>query len=144
MTQVDIIRKQLLEGNTLTQRSALLDFGIMALPRRVADLRETGFPVKVEMKTNPHTGQRYASYAMNDIVTNGKDLVPNCVYKMVDVINPLPFSRRLVSRSQGYMKITSVNKDGEFTCMMSGIIQVHSNMALEVGMFKLKYIGGMN
>jgi hypothetical protein len=47
---------------TVTQRSALMDHGIMALPRRIADLKEAGYPIEKVMKRNPHTGQRYASY----------------------------------------------------------------------------------
>lgn len=56
--------KQFKKGRTVTQRSALLDFGIMALPRRIADLKEHGYNIQSEMEENHHTGQRYARYRL--------------------------------------------------------------------------------
>lgn len=51
-----------LKRSNITQRQALMDHSIMALPRRVADLKEAGYNIEKVMKANPHTGQRYASY----------------------------------------------------------------------------------
>lgn len=46
----------------ITQRAALDDYGIMALPRRIRDLKELGFEVRTERRKNPGTGQRYVRY----------------------------------------------------------------------------------
>ncbi len=42
---LDLLRK----GVRLTVRSALLDYGISSLPRRILDLKEKGIDVKSEM-----------------------------------------------------------------------------------------------
>lgn len=51
-----------LQTNAITQRTALMDHGVMALPRRIADLKEAGYQIESVMKKHPVTGQRYASY----------------------------------------------------------------------------------
>jgi hypothetical protein len=63
-TQLELILTHLLDGNTLTQRSALMDFAVMALPRRIADLKERGIEISTVMEENSLTGQRYARYFM--------------------------------------------------------------------------------
>lgn len=49
----------------ITPRAALDDYAIMALPRRMKDLRELGFMVRAERRKNPATGQRYVRYYVN-------------------------------------------------------------------------------
>jgi len=39
-----------------------MDFGVMALPRRIADLREHGYHIVSVLENNKLTGQRYARY----------------------------------------------------------------------------------
>lgn len=56
------ILSRLMKGQTITQRSALMDHGIMSLTRRICDLKDAGYKIESVMKTNPATGQRYASY----------------------------------------------------------------------------------
>jgi hypothetical protein len=46
----------------ITARGALIDYGIAALPRRIADLTELGYEVRKENRTHPATGQRYVRY----------------------------------------------------------------------------------
>jgi hypothetical protein len=46
----------------ITQRAAINDYGIMALPRRMKDLSELGYAVRTESRKNPATGQRYVRY----------------------------------------------------------------------------------
>lgn len=46
----------------ITPRAAIDDYGIMALPRRIKDLKELGFDIKTERRQNPATGQRYVRY----------------------------------------------------------------------------------
>lgn len=62
--QCQMILSHLRKGHTITQRSALMDFGIMALPRRVADLKEAGYEIQSVMEHNKLTGQRYARYSL--------------------------------------------------------------------------------
>lgn len=59
-----VILSHLRKGHTVTQRSALMDFGVMALPRRIADLKEAGFNIESVMEKNTLTGQRYARYTL--------------------------------------------------------------------------------
>ena len=46
----------------ITQRAALNDYSIMALPRRIKDLQELGYLVRTERRQNAATGQRYVRY----------------------------------------------------------------------------------
>ena len=36
----------------------------MALPRRISDLKEMGYPISSEIEINNLTGQRYARYSL--------------------------------------------------------------------------------
>lgn len=63
--QCRLILKHLNNGNTITQRSALLDYNIASLPRRVSDLKENGYDVIAEMQNNTLTGQRFARYSLS-------------------------------------------------------------------------------
>lgn len=60
--QCVLILEHLMKGRSITQRSALLDFGVMALPRRIADLREHGYNIVSVLESNKLTGQRYVRY----------------------------------------------------------------------------------
>lgn len=62
--QCQMIINHLKKGHTITQRSALLDYGIMSLPRRITDLKEKGFNIVSVMEHNKLTGQRYARYSL--------------------------------------------------------------------------------
>lgn len=46
----------------ITGRSAIMDYGIMSLSRRMVDLQELGFKVRTEERRHPGTGQRYRRY----------------------------------------------------------------------------------
>lgn len=46
----------------ITGRAAIMDYGIAALPRRIADLGEMGYGVRTERCKHPATGQRYVRY----------------------------------------------------------------------------------
>ena len=46
----------------ITGRAASIDYGIAALPRRIADLKEMGYRVTTERRQHPATGQRYVRY----------------------------------------------------------------------------------
>lgn len=62
--QCELILNHLRAGHSITQRSALMDFGVMALPRRIADLKERGYDIVSVMEHNKLTGQRYARYSL--------------------------------------------------------------------------------
>lgn len=64
LPQCELILAHLRKGHSITQRSALMDFGVMALPRRIKDLKERGYPITSAMETNNLTGQRYARYSL--------------------------------------------------------------------------------
>lgn len=85
MSQVATIRRLLLDGHSLTQRNALLDYGIMALPRRIADLKETGFPISTVMMHNKTTGQRFARYTMAKKFESFAGLQDGEVYAIADL-----------------------------------------------------------
>jgi len=141
MTQVDIIRAELLKGNTLTQRSALMDFGIMALPRRIADLKEQGFPVASTIKTNPMTGQRYAQYSLDVTVKSISELKEDCVYRMV-VHKQNPFHSKVFEKSNGYAVVQNV-VDEIAEVQMAGCFQVISQGWLDDGHVEVRYVGGL-
>lgn len=67
--QCAMIAHQLIEGKSITQRSALMDFGVMALPRRIADLKERGWEIGRKVESNKHTGQRFARYFLKQLPT---------------------------------------------------------------------------
>ncbi|MWK59816.1 hypothetical protein GO594_27840 [Pseudomonas otitidis] len=62
--QCELILYHLRKGHTITQRSALMDFGIAALPRRIADLKEFGHEIESIREENKFTGQRYVRYRL--------------------------------------------------------------------------------
>ena len=145
MTQLSTIRKQLLKGNSLTQRSALLDFGIMSLPRRIADLKEAGFPIKSVIKNNPQTGQRYASYSFDEEVTHISQLKADCVYRIYDLYNS-KFCESSLRDSDGYFRPLRNGhpSDTGTIIRMAEDPQLISQTSLDVGNFKITYIGGLH
>lgn len=145
MTQVNTIRKELLKSNSISQRSALMDFGIMALPRRIADLKETGFPVKTEIKHNPMTGQRYASYTMDDKVTHISQLKHDCVYRLESLTVSTFFAEQALADSQGYFQPLRNGHatDTDIMVRMASIPQLILQSNLDKGRITIRYIGGM-
>lgn len=62
-TQLDRLLKHLLSGRSITPLHARQHYGIEALPRRIADLKEAGHKIKVAYRIDP-TGKRYAEYSL--------------------------------------------------------------------------------
>lgn len=61
--QSQMIKKFLEEGNTISGMVALDKFGCWSLPRRICDIKETGFPIKSQwVKTD--SGKRIKEYWM--------------------------------------------------------------------------------
>jgi hypothetical protein len=52
------------KGHSVTQRSALIDFGIAALPRRIADLKVHGYRISSKIERNTKTNRNYARYTL--------------------------------------------------------------------------------
>lgn len=132
--QVRRIRNHLRKGYTITQRSALLDFGIMALPRRIADLKEHGFPITTTMEVNDATGQRFAMYRMTPFLSKASQLTVGQTYKMVNVGHH-PFAEGAVEDAHGYLTVRSISEQG-FSCDMAGFSQVCSMWNAPTGLFK--------
>jgi hypothetical protein len=141
MTQVEKIRQILLSDGSLTQRSALMDYGIMALPRRIADLKAQGFPVKSEMKTNPNTGQRFAQYTFDKEVTHINQLKPGATYKVRN-IKRLPFAASQIRASKGFFCFDRLSY-GCAVVSMAGVNQIFSQAWLDDGHFNVTYVGGI-
>lgn len=62
--QTVVIAQHLLDKGSITPVEAAAVYRVRALPRRIADLKENGWPIKRELKTDA-TGQRYARYYLN-------------------------------------------------------------------------------
>jgi hypothetical protein len=60
--QCELLLEVLRKGEHLTGRSALLDYGVAALPRRIKDLKENGIPVQSRM-----IGGGFKEYYLNPI-----------------------------------------------------------------------------
>lgn len=62
-TQTKAIKAWLEDGNSITGMLALQKFGCWSLPRRICDLKETGFPIDSQyIKTD--NGKRIKEYWM--------------------------------------------------------------------------------
>lgn len=55
---IDYIR----EKGYITQRTAALDLGVQSFTRRISDIREMGYVLRLEPRTNPSTGAEYNRY----------------------------------------------------------------------------------
>lgn len=62
-TQKTRVVDWLREHGALTVREAVTELGIMALPRRVFELKREGVPIALEWKTTA-TGARYGVYRL--------------------------------------------------------------------------------
>jgi hypothetical protein len=61
--QVQTLLTHLQQHGSISQAEAATVYRIRALPRRISDLKEAGWPIKRELKVDP-TGQRYARYSL--------------------------------------------------------------------------------
>ncbi len=62
-TQNKEIKAYLEDGNSITGMVALEKFGCWSLPRRICDLKETGFPIESQFIELPN-GKRVKEYCM--------------------------------------------------------------------------------
>ena len=57
--------QHLKSNKNITQRSALIDLGIMSLGKRISDLRQAGYKITTDMLKNKFTGQRFGRYTFH-------------------------------------------------------------------------------
>lgn len=67
MTQADTILFLLRKGHTLTNKSLIVNHKIASPTRRISDLRERGYDIKVSWKTCPVDGSQYAEYSLPQV-----------------------------------------------------------------------------
>ena len=69
-TQMDHIKKHLKTGKTLSPLEALGLYGVFRLAARIKELRDKGWPIVTENRTDPN-GKKYAVYHMPKQDTKG-------------------------------------------------------------------------
>lgn len=68
--QTEKVLKWFEHHDELTTRQAVIDLNIMSLPRRVMELRRSGYNITLEYRTS-RTGARYGVYKLEE--------VPECI-----------------------------------------------------------------
>lgn len=66
MNQCEKILDHIRRNGSITQREAYLDHSIQSFTRRISDLRELGYNLRVEARLNPVTGQEYSRYFLDE------------------------------------------------------------------------------
>ena len=64
-TQRDRVLEWLYRHGELTTRDAVVELGIMSLPKRIEELRKSGHAIKTEYRTSKN-GARYGVYSFAD------------------------------------------------------------------------------
>ena len=64
-TQRDRVLEWLYRHGELTTRDAVVELGIMSLPKRIEELRKSGHAIKTEYRTSKN-GTRYGVYSFAD------------------------------------------------------------------------------
>lgn len=65
-TQRDRVLEHLNKFGELTTREAVIDLGIMCLPKRIEELRKSGVPISTTYRTSPN-GARYGVYKIEEV-----------------------------------------------------------------------------
>lgn len=90
--QVRTLLNHLQKHESISQAEAATVYRIRALPRRISDLKEAGYNIRRELKTDP-TGQRYARYFLDDktpVVAEPPKLEAGCRIRVTNALgNPL-------------------------------------------------------
>lgn len=63
-SKIERIKSYLASGRSLTPAEAIVNGFGFRLAARILDLRRAGLPVITELKTNPESGDKYASYRL--------------------------------------------------------------------------------
>lgn len=64
-TQRDRVLEWLYKHGELTTREAVIELGIMSLPKRIEELRKSGHVIKTDYRTSA-SGARYGVYSLVD------------------------------------------------------------------------------
>lgn len=64
-TQRDRVLEWLYKHGELTTREAVIELGIMSLPKRIEELRKSGHDIKTDYRTTAN-GARYGVYSLID------------------------------------------------------------------------------
>lgn len=64
-TQRDRVLEWLYKHGELTTREAVIELGIMSLPKRIEELRKSGHAIKTDYRTSAN-GARYGVYSLVD------------------------------------------------------------------------------
>lgn len=64
-TQRDRVLEWLYKHGELTTREAVIELGIMSLPKRIEELRKSGHVIKTDYRTSAN-GARYGVYSLVD------------------------------------------------------------------------------
>lgn len=64
MSQNDLVLYHIRRAGSISQREALIDYGVQSLTARIRDLRKKGYKIKTVQKVHPTTGQKYARYVL--------------------------------------------------------------------------------
>ena len=62
-TQRDRVLEWFYKHGELTTREAVIELGIMSLPKRIEELRKSGYCIKTEYRTS-NTGAKYGVYSL--------------------------------------------------------------------------------
>ena len=62
--QLNTIIKHLETVGSISTLEAIIQYSIMALPRRIKDLKEQGYNLNSIRKSHPVTGKRYTRYVL--------------------------------------------------------------------------------
>ncbi|WP_422049710.1 helix-turn-helix domain-containing protein [Shimia sp.] len=69
-SQLDQIKSHLKSGRTISPLEALGLYGVFRLAARIKELRDKGWPITTDNRTDPN-GKKYAVYFLEDKGTHG-------------------------------------------------------------------------
>lgn len=72
-SKMDHLKTHLISGKSITQLEALGLYGLFRLAARIKELRNKGWNISTDMRTDPN-GSVYASYTLEDSSTHGLPL----------------------------------------------------------------------
>lgn len=64
MTQKEHVLYHMNKIGSISPMEAMRDYTITCLAERIRDLKEDGYNIETEMRTNPATGRKYARYRL--------------------------------------------------------------------------------
>lgn len=62
MTQAEKLLAHIQKTGSITQREAMIDYGVQSFHRRLTDIKDAGYELVAVKKHHPTTGQVYSRY----------------------------------------------------------------------------------